>query len=319
MFALITLPWVACVLQASDEWVRWMERGHLELTCLDFSSAAGSYQNAVRLIEDDPSRTSDLLLSLNAVAMAHKQMGRLAESERESLRALEIAKSAGLGGGSTHAYLLSNLGAIEIIRGAYGKARQHLAEAIEIDSRGRRGETTQLAVARQLLSQVVAHEGKYDEAEILLKQAIATLRVIPGAPLDLLPFALDGLGSLHDAQGRPQESLAAFQDALALFEKTFGSDHPILVLTLNNLGVQSTKTGHIPEARAAFARAAAILDHYEKTDPATAASILSNYAAFLHLTGSQEQGTVLARRAASIRVALPVDISKLEPVTLKPK
>ncbi|MGB3138586.1 MAG: tetratricopeptide repeat protein [Nodosilinea sp.] len=97
-------------------------------------------------------------------------------------------------------------------------------------------------------------QGDFESAIDLFQQAIA---VDP-----TLAIAHYNLGTAHRARGYLDEAIAAYRSAIAL--------DPVHAAAHQNLGVALFKLGQLPEALDAFQRAIAI---YEKTDPATAASL----------------------------------------------
>ena len=294
-----------------------MDAGRTNMTRLDFAGAATSFQRAANLAASLPPEGGELVLVLNGLATAHKQMGRLAEASREYRRAIDLSEHTRLRGTLTYAYLLASLGAVEIERRSFVEAERMLREAIEFDERTGPPDSVQLGIARQLLAKVLVHDRKYEAADKLLIQAIRIFRTNPDTPPDLLPFALDNLGNLRRLQGRPEEALAAFQEESERFARSFGVDHPVLILALNNLGVEFVEMGRKAEAETSFERAVAILDRNAKTDSATAGHILANYAAFLYKSGNSRKAHVMERRASALQDSLTVDVTMLGPTSFR--
>jgi len=320
MKALLLLLWAPCVCAGSQdagEWERLMDAGRANLTRLDFAGAAASFERAAKLAGNLPPEGGELVLVLNGLATAHKQMGRLAEASREYRRAIDLSEHTRLRGTLTYSYLLASLATVEIERRSFDRAEQMLTEAIDIDERTGPPDAVQLAIARQLLAKVLVQAGKYETADKLLGQAVQVFRSNPDTPSDLLPFALDNVGNLRRLQGRPEDALAAFQQEFEAFAGAFGSDHPVLILALNNLGVQFFALGRKTEARASFERAVTLLDRNEKTDPATKGHILANYAGLLRQSGDSRQAREVERRASAIQDSLTVDVTMLGPTSFR--
>jgi len=320
MKVLLVLLWASCVCagsQETGEWEQWMDAGRANLTRLDFAGAAASFQRAANLAGSLPPEGGELVLVLNGLATAHKQMGRLAEASREYRRAIDLSEHTRLRGTLTYSYLLASLATVEIERRSFGQAKQMLAEAIEIDERAGSPDSVQLAIARQLMAKVLVHDGNYEAADKLLSQAVQVFRSNPDTPPDLLPFALDNVGNLRRLQGRPEDALAAFQQEFEAFASAFGSDHPVIILALNNLGVQFFALGRNAEARTSFERAVTLLDRNEKTDPATKGHILANYAGLLRQSGDSRGARAIERRASAIQGSLTVDVTMLGPTSFR--
>jgi eukaryotic-like serine/threonine-protein kinase len=76
---------------------------------------------------------------------------------------------------------------------------------------------------------------RYDDAERELSSAIARLRK-QGRESVQLSIALNSLGSVAIARGRPEDAAEPLEEALALAERLLGPRHPHVATVLQNLG-----------------------------------------------------------------------------------
>ncbi|MEM6597041.1 MAG: response regulator [Cyanobacteria bacterium P01_C01_bin.69] len=89
--------------------------------------------------------------------------------------------------------------------------------------------TTLHAVSAGLLSihaNLLANEGRYEEAEPLLQSALALRRLLIGRAHPDIGISLYNLASLYDNQFRFSEAESLFREALTVFEKTLGPQNP---------------------------------------------------------------------------------------------
>ena len=61
-------------------------------------------------------------------------------------------------------------------------------------------------------------------------------------------LCLCSIGSVLDAQGKPEEALAIHQKSLDIKLNVFGPDHPDIAVTYNNIGVVYLQQAKYPEA-----------------------------------------------------------------------
>src|SRR5689334_51780 len=77
--------------------------------------------------------------------------------------------------------------------------------------------------------------GRYEEAEPLLKEALAQSQREFGSEDPVIASLSSRLALLYDAQGRYAEAEPLYKRAIALDEKALGPEHPGLATDLSNL------------------------------------------------------------------------------------
>src|SRR5262249_57924352 len=79
-------------------------------------------------------------------------------------------------------------------------------------------------------------QGRYSEAEGLLRQALALAEAAFGADHLEVGRMLNNLGVLYKYMGRFDEAQTVYGRALAIIERTLGCDHPDVATIYHNLG-----------------------------------------------------------------------------------
>ena len=101
--------------------------------------------------------------------------------------------------------------------------------------------------------------GQLDEAERLLRDAIAVWRRTLGPEHANLARSLSNLAELHQVKGEPEQSEAAFRQALAVAEANAESAPAVLRNVLDNYAKLLVELGRGAEAEALRARSTAVI------------------------------------------------------------
>jgi tetratricopeptide (TPR) repeat protein len=114
------------------------------------------------------------------------------------------------------------------------------------------------AVALTHIGVVYKQQGKYVEAEELLRRALAITEAARGAEQPDIAKALVHLALLLDHQGRHPEAVELLKRASAIQERALGPNHPDLSYSISNLGVQYWRMRRYAEAEPLLKRDLAI-------------------------------------------------------------
>ena len=150
------------------------------------------------------------------------------------------------------------------------------------------------------LANLYSDTGRYQEAEPLLKEALAIRRKRLGNDHPSVAQSLNNLAVLYYETGRYQEAEPLYKEALAIYRKLFGNDHPDVARSLNNLAVLYKATGRYQEAEPLYKEALAI---YRKTlgnDHPLVAQSLNNLALLYSDTGRYQEAEPLYKEALAI-------------------
>jgi serine/threonine-protein kinase len=140
--------------------------------------------------------------------------GRYAEARDLVLAAL-ASQRARYGESSPEVgYALVQLALIELWRGDFVAAESYGRQGVSVLDRS--ASPVDVAFGRSHLGEVLAAQGRNEEAERLLDAAVAVLRQKTGPRDSFLADALDGLGVVKMRRGRPQEARAHHEEALAI-------------------------------------------------------------------------------------------------------
>src|SRR5262249_36398539 len=80
-------------------------------------------------------------------------------------------------------------------------------------------------------------QGRYGDAEPLLKRTIAIYEKALGSEHPNVGASLNNLGEVYRAEGRHDQAEPLYDRALAIWEHALGPDHPNVVAPLNNLAL----------------------------------------------------------------------------------
>ncbi len=98
------------------------------------------------------------------------------------------------------------------------------------------------------LASVLTAEGRFDEAEVVHRQAIQRLTSALGADHPRVAVARNNLAACLDSLGRYAESEVEYRAAFEVRERNLGPDHPGLALERNNLANVLAQQGRNAEA-----------------------------------------------------------------------
>jgi tetratricopeptide (TPR) repeat protein len=150
-----------------------------------------------------------------------------------------------------------NLGGLEHARRAFDAAEPHARQSVELRRRFHGADHVSTAEDEAAWAPILHALGRDEEAEALLRHAIAILEHELGPEHPEVAGAWNNLGS---ALADDAEAAAAYRRALASKERSLGPDHPSVAITLNNLAVKERKRGDAAEAERLYRRALAILE-----------------------------------------------------------
>ncbi|MCA9655375.1 MAG: tetratricopeptide repeat protein [Myxococcales bacterium] len=96
--------------------------------------------------------------------------------------------------------------------------------------------------------------GRFEEADALLTEAVASWKRVEGPEHLLVQRGLTNLANLRKAQGRYEDSLAIMEELLATQRSTLGPEHPSVTRSIKNMAAAYALLGRLEEARSAFER-----------------------------------------------------------------
>jgi len=203
-------------------------------------------ERIARSLADDPELRGEIR---GVVGTLYERLGLFERAATHLEEALSLAR----GGQAERPVLIERLTALASVRLEQGDAAAAGAlvrEALDLAraEEGPGGPT----VAAVLTDLAAVHRATADfaAAEALSRQALGIRRAI-GEPAGLAA-ALNGLGVLLNAAGRPVEAIPALEEALALGRPAYGDGHREVVLASCNLAQARHTAGQLDAALAAF-------------------------------------------------------------------
>jgi tetratricopeptide (TPR) repeat protein len=143
-------------------------------------------------------------------------------------------------------------------------------------------------------------QGRYQEAEPLLRRALALDEALVGADHTQLATRLNNLAQLFQDTDRLGEAELLMRRALEIWERTLGPRHPHVATALNNLAQLLQATVRQWDAEPMMRRALAIDEAAFGPEHPHVARDLNNLALFLQDTSRRSEAEPLMRRALAL-------------------
>ena len=105
-----------------------------------------------------------------------------------------------------------------------------------------------VATSLNNLAMLYQAQGRYADAEPLLKRSLAIREKALGPDHPDVAVSLHNLAELYRAQGRYADAELLYKRALAIEEKALGPDHPHVAVSLNNLAELYLTQGRYSDA-----------------------------------------------------------------------
>jgi S1-C subfamily serine protease/tetratricopeptide (TPR) repeat protein len=151
------------------------------------------------------------------------------------------------------------------------------------------------------LASVYVHQGNYAEAEALFKRILAYTEKTKGVAHPDVAIILVNLAEIYDHRESYVEAEALIKRALVITEKAFGPTSPEIVNCLNSLGVNCLGQGKQLEGLSLLQRALAIEERVFGPNHPDVAVILDNMAMAYSSQGNDAQAQKLFKRSNDIR------------------
>jgi len=223
----------------------------------------------------EPRRRRDLIAASilhNHAGVAARLAGRHHQARQHYESALSGYRNAGLGRSTSAAVVYHNLGGLAFAEGRLQDAERLTAHAARLN----RWSPVRRAGDRGMLAAIIAAQGRLDEAESLLRDALAVFRRRYGAQHREIAFGLGNLAEILRRQGATEEAQRVAEHACAIGERALGPAHPELAPILNTLALLCSQAGDNAGARDLLERASNILqDGVAATHPARETSFES--------------------------------------------
>lgn len=265
---------------------------------------AGRYREALpvaqRLVEVTKpalgAAPEDTAWSLERLARVYEGLGRWPEAERVTLEALRIRDGMA---GAGDAKAAENRTQLAIYYEAQGRDAD--AERLyDLDRRGGRGAKAEVVATRlNYLSVVREAQGRYDEAELLAKRALAMRQALLAAGHPDIGLTLNNLAMVYWAQGRRREGELLLERAIAILEQARGREHPDAGRLIANLASMIEDPRRDGEVEALHKRAIAIDEKTYGREHRSTLIQLNNLASFYRRRGRLKEADEVQSRVVS--------------------
>jgi serine/threonine-protein kinase len=160
---------------------------------------------------------------------------------------------------------------------------------------------TLLATSLRQLGSALNENGNYEEAERMLREALAMERRTFGAVHPRVGFATGELAILENRMGHTAQAESLYREVIRVDSLTIGMKHRNTASDLGNLGMHYYSDGRYREAVPYIARALAIREQLFGRNHVETATGMDQLGLALVGTGAVDSGLVLMREALTIR------------------
>ena len=194
---------------------------------------------------------------------------------------------------------LRALAEIELVLERYSEADAHISRAFALSKKAKK-DPLQIAQILGTQSEIARRQGRVDDAEGFLKQALALhereRRTDPNAQLAHV-FTLMQLTQLYQQSERDQEALLVAERALQISEKVLGPDHPGIASLLEAMATLYESRGRTDDGDALRKRALIINERSYGIESVKFADSLKGLGVAYGLQGRNEEAVRLLLRA----------------------
>src|SRR5690242_9959080 len=173
----------------------------------------------------------ELTVLCNELGILGKYVGRFADSERHYQHALAIHERHGEVDSANVAAILHNLGGLAHERGDHDTAHGYARRGLDIREALTQPDPLALAQDRAAFAAILIDLHRYDEADALLADALATYESWYGPRHYEVGVALHNLGCLRYRQGQLDAAAGTLRRAYQMKRAVLGRRHPDLAIT----------------------------------------------------------------------------------------
>jgi len=257
--------------------------GGLQLKRMEFSLAEASFEEALALVNEDPSAEGTVIPKLlNHLGLLFHRKNELDQSETTYRKALDIVRtSVEEGGGQLPllSQLLHNLGQLQHHRNDFIGARSSYEEALKIRRTLARenpaAHLNELAETLNNLAGMLNANQELDKAQLLFEEALAIYRQLtedsPTAYQAMLTYVLHNLGGLHSDKNELTQAQVYYKEALER-KRELAKENPDaysadVAITLSSVGGLHWKTNDFLSAQLAYREALSIFQALDHKNP----------------------------------------------------
>jgi tetratricopeptide (TPR) repeat protein len=288
-----------------------------------YADAEPLHQRALAIYETTLGREHSVVTTpLNALASLYEDQGRYADAEPLYKRSLAIKERTVGPDDPSVATSLNNLAHLYMRQGRYADAEPVFKRSLAIRESALRRDRPPAgtgknfddlavisrdidrdAVPRALnnLAELYAAQGRYAEAEPLLKRSLAMDEAALGRDHPSVATGLNNLAGLYVAQGRYDDAEPLYRRSLAIREKALGREHLDVAASLNNMATLYSNQRRYADAEPLLKRSLAVFESALGRDHPSVATSLNNLASLYDDQGRYAEAEPLLKRSLAIR------------------
>ncbi|MBF0107693.1 MAG: tetratricopeptide repeat protein [Magnetococcales bacterium] len=243
----------------------------------------------------------DTIVSLNNLAMLHKEMGNHAAAIPLARRILTIRENTLGPDHPDTARSLNNLASLNKNIGAFSEAESSYKRALTIRENTLGPDHPDTATSLNNLAMLYREMGNPIAALPLAQRAMTIWEKSLGPDHPQTATGLNNLALLYQDMGDQDEAQSCYKRALAIREKSLGPDHPDTATSFNNLAMLYKNIGSYSAAESLLRQALAVKEKSLGTDHPRTATTLDNLAVLYHDMGAYAEAESRYRHALAIR------------------
>lgn len=233
--------------------------------------------------------------AMASLAGLYVERWRYLDAEPLTIAATDILREQQGATAPALAPVLADRARVALAIGETRSARRWAEGAVEID---RKNFGAPQPERLRVLGAVLAAEDSFDQAQAMLRQAVALDRA-RGDPL-ATARSLAALGNAYLRQKRFAEALPPIEEAAAIDQDHLGPQHPLIAADFHDLGLAYLGLGRPADAARAFRMATAMLERSAGRDTPAFAYVELDLARAEHVLGHDRKAQALFAAARRI-------------------
>ncbi len=222
----------------------------------DFNEAESGFTKTLVINEKSSGKESmPYAITLNNRGVLYQNLGRYTEAEKDIKECLAIAAKNMNTKTAKYARFQTNLGLLYQQQQKYEEAEEIFQGAINAVSRNplkSKKSNPDYAHLLEIKASLYLETGKYNEAESLLKEALAIYERKFGTNFSGYGLTKARLGGLYRTQGKLTEAENNLKRAEYILSSTYGKSHPYYVEVVTELALLNWQLGNTEEADKLF-------------------------------------------------------------------
>ena len=267
---------------------------YLHMDAARYPASEGLFREALEILDRDSEQRYQAAQARSGLSLLYALMGRYAAAESTARRAVAVLERSG---GRTETLAEAYLSLAEVYRriGNVGRAEVYYERSLRITESLKQDQ--RLAMTLVLLAAVYVLDGRYAQAEELLRRAVTSLQLAAGHDSPEAGIAMARLGSAIAAQQRYAEAAQLQLSGLDILERALGKDHVAVAKTLDDLAETYRSAARFHDAEPLYRRALEIVKTKLGPEHPDLTTCMLHYALLLKATGRKREAKQLLEEA----------------------